>query len=86
MEPVIGRVFIGEVVVHDIVTINLPSTSDPHMDAFIEDSLLGELIVDIVLGWKLELGVQMATLLNLVMIVVSVIPSMMVLIVMTVST
>lgn len=76
MEPVVGGELVNVVVTQNIVSINLPSASDPHVNMLIEDTLLGKLIVNVMLSWQLELCVQLLALnvlmVFLVMVVVAV--------------
>ena len=74
LEPVIGRVFVGNVIVEDVITIDSPSTSDPLVELFIDNSLLGELIINVMLSGNLELSVS-ALALIIMMLFVSVIMS-----------
>lgn len=76
MEPVVGGELVNVVVTQNIVPINLPSASDPHVNMLIEDTLLGKLVVNVMLSWQLELCVQLLALnvlmVFLVMVVVAV--------------
>ena len=53
---VVGGHFIVFGVVEDVVSINGPSASNPLVDRFVLDSLLGELEVQIMLRGVLEVG------------------------------
>jgi hypothetical protein len=57
LEPVVSRVLIGLIVIEDIITIDCPSARNPLMEPFIDDTFLGQLIVDVVLSGNLELSI-----------------------------
>lgn len=52
----VGRVFVVFCVVENVVAVDGPLTSDPLVDALVGDSLLGELVLDVVLRRLLEVS------------------------------
>jgi len=74
LEPVICRIFVRNVIVENIITINCPSSSDPLVELFIYNTLLWELIIDVMLSGNLELGV-FALALIIMMLLMAVIMS-----------
>ena len=51
---VIGRILVVFCVVKNIVTINSPTSSNPLMNFFVENSFLRKLVLDVMLGRLLE--------------------------------
>lgn len=72
LEPVVGRVLVRLIVVEDVITVDSPSSSDPLVELFIDNTLFGKLIINIVLSGDLELGV-LALALTIVMLLMSMI-------------
>jgi hypothetical protein len=58
LEPEISRIFVGNVIVENIITINSPSSSNPLVELFIHNTLFGELIIDVMLSGNLELSIS----------------------------
>ena len=58
LEPEISRIFVGNVIVENIITINSPSSSNPLVELFIDNTLFGELIIDVMLSGNLELSIS----------------------------
>ncbi len=57
LEPVIGGVLVGLVVIQNVIAVNTPSTGDPLMEFLIHDTFLGKLIIDVMLSRDLKLSV-----------------------------
>ena len=69
LEPVVSSVLIGLIVIEDIITIDGPSACNPLMELLIDDTFLGQLIVDVVLSGNLELCIFALALIVMVILV-----------------
>jgi hypothetical protein len=69
LEPVVSSVLIGLIVIEDIITIDGPSARNPLMELLIDDTFLGQLIVDVMLSGNLELSIFALALIIMVLLV-----------------
>jgi hypothetical protein len=52
----VGRPFVVLCVVKDVVPVHGPPASNPLVNAFVQDSCLGQLVLEVLLGSLLEVG------------------------------
>lgn len=75
LEPVISGILVGLVVAQNIIAVNAPSAGDPLMEFFINDALLGKLIIDVVLSRDLKLSVSALALIIVMLLVAVTMPA-----------
>lgn len=73
LEPVVSSILIGLIVIEDIITIDGPSARNPLMELLIDDTFLGQLIVDVVLSGNLELSIFALALIVMMLLVTAVV-------------
>jgi hypothetical protein len=52
----VGRPFVVLCVVEDVVPVHSPPASNPLVNAFVQDSFLGQLVLEVLLRSMLEVG------------------------------
>jgi formate hydrogenlyase subunit 4 len=57
LEPIVGSVLIGFIIIEDIIPVDLPLALDPLVQALVEHWFLGHLHVNVMLGRQLILRI-----------------------------
>jgi hypothetical protein len=57
LEPIVGSVLIGFIIIEDIIPVDLPLGLDPLVQALVEHWFLGHLHVNVMLGRQLILRI-----------------------------
>ena len=73
LEPIVSSILIGVIVIEDIITIDGPSARNPLMELLIDDTFLGQLIVNVVLSGNLELSIFALALIVMMLFVAAVV-------------
>lgn len=73
LEPIVSSILIGLIVIEDIITIDGPSAGNPLMELLIDDTFLGQLIVDVVLSGNLELSIFALALIVMMLLMTAVV-------------
>ena len=73
LEPIVSSILIGLIVIEDIITIDGPSACNPLMELLIDDTFLGQLIVNVVLSGNLELSIFALALIVMMLLVAAVV-------------
>ena len=70
MEPVPGSILVRPIIGEDIVAVDRPPASNPRVELLVNNTLLGELVVEFLLCGDLELRVHSLALAVVVLLVV----------------
>lgn len=55
-KPIVSRILVDMIILEDVISVHWESTSNPSMDLLIPNTFLGQVQVDVFLGWNFESG------------------------------